>query len=212
MALANGEEKATELLQAQAHIWNQTFNFINSASLKCAIELGIPDIIHNHGQPMTLSKLLAALPINPTKSSCIYRLMRILVHSGFFVQQKAHENEQEVEYSLTPASRLLLKDNPMSASPFLLAMLDPILVTPWHFVSTWFQNEDPTAFHTSTGETFWEKAGHEPMLNNFFNEAMASDARLIAGVLTQECKGVFEGLNSLVDVGGGTGTVAKGSC
>ncbi|KAA8526330.1 hypothetical protein F0562_008467 [Nyssa sinensis] len=209
MALVNVEARASELLEAQAHIWNQTFNFINSASLKCAIQLGIPDIIHNHGQPMTLSKLLAALPINPTKASCIYRLMRILVHSDFFVQQKVHENEQEVEYSLTPASRLLLKDNPLSASPFLLAMLDPILVTPWHFVSTWFQNDDPTPFHTATGKTLWDQAGHEPILNDFFNEGMASDARLVANVLTTECKEVFEGLNTLVDVGGGTGTMAK---
>ncbi|KAE9456080.1 hypothetical protein C3L33_12022, partial [Rhododendron williamsianum] len=38
---------------------------------------------------------------------------------------------------------------------------------------------------------------------------MASDSRLAASVLVKDCKGVFEGLNSLVDVGGGTGTVAK---
>ncbi|KAJ9686221.1 hypothetical protein PVL29_015227 [Vitis rotundifolia] len=38
---------------------------------------------------------------------------------------------------------------------------------------------------------------------------MASDARLVTSVLLKEGKAVFEGLNSLVDVGGGTGTVAK---
>ncbi|KAF2283294.1 hypothetical protein GH714_043669 [Hevea brasiliensis] len=57
--------------------------------------------------------------------------------------------------------------------------------------------------------TLWEYAGHEPNLNNFFNEAMASDARLVIRVLINECKGAFEELKSLVDVGGGTGTVAK---
>jgi hypothetical protein len=41
-------EHATELLHAQAHIWNHVFNFINSMSLKSAIELGIPDVIHDH--------------------------------------------------------------------------------------------------------------------------------------------------------------------
>ncbi|KAA8526317.1 hypothetical protein F0562_008479 [Nyssa sinensis] len=210
MNLLNGEE-ASEQLQAQAHIWNQSLNFINSASLKCAIELGIPDIIHNHGQPMTLSQLLAALPINPTKACYIYRLMRVLVHSGFFVQQKVEGNhEQEVEYSLTPPSRLLLKDNPFNASPWLLLSLPPILAKSLHSVSTWFQNDDPTPFVTAYGKTFWDYAGHEPMLNNIFNEAMASDARLVTQLLMKECKGVFEGLNSLVDVGGGTGTMAKG--
>ncbi|CAN1152531.1 Probable O-methyltransferase 3 [Linum perenne] len=38
---------------------------------------------------------------------------------------------------------------------------------------------------------------------------MASDARLVTKVLVNECRHVFEGLGSLVDVDGGTGTVAK---
>uniref|UniRef100_F6H5I7 O-methyltransferase C-terminal domain-containing protein n=1 Tax=Vitis vinifera TaxID=29760 RepID=F6H5I7_VITVI len=38
---------------------------------------------------------------------------------------------------------------------------------------------------------------------------MVSDARLVTSVLVKEGKGVFEGLNSLVDVGGCTGTMAK---
>ncbi|KAJ8560171.1 hypothetical protein K7X08_004229 [Anisodus acutangulus] len=43
-----------------------------------------------------------------------------------------------------------------------------------------------------------------------FNDAMASDSRLISNLLiSDQCKGVFEGLTSLMDVGGGTGTVAR---
>ncbi|CAN4089305.1 unnamed protein product [Withania somnifera] len=38
---------------------------------------------------------------------------------------------------------------------------------------------------------------------------MASDARLIVSVTIEHCKRVFEGLKSWVDLGGGTGTVAK---
>nr|CAN73270.1 hypothetical protein VITISV_021918 [Vitis vinifera] len=178
MALAVGET-STELLHAHAHVWNHIFNFINSMSLKCAIELGIPDIIHNHGKPMTLSELVAELPVNPEKTKCVYRLMRLLVQSGFFTRKRVQESGQEEGYVLTHASRLLLKDDPLSARPFLLAMLDPVLITPWQY------------------------------LNNFFNEAMASDARLVTSVLIKDCKGIFVGLNSLVDVGGGTGTVAR---
>ncbi|KAH7844107.1 hypothetical protein Vadar_024405 [Vaccinium darrowii] len=136
--------------------------------------------------------------------------MRILVHSGFFTKEKiSGTTEQEEGYMLTPASRLLLKDESLSVRPFLLAMLDPILTKPWHNVSEWFQNDDPTPFDTAHGRTFWDYAGHEPRLNDFFNEGMASDARLVTSVVVKDCKGVFEGLNSLVDVGGGTGTVAK---
>uniref|UniRef100_F6H5I1 O-methyltransferase C-terminal domain-containing protein n=1 Tax=Vitis vinifera TaxID=29760 RepID=F6H5I1_VITVI len=88
-------------------------------------------------------------------------------------------------------------------------MLDPTLTKPWHYVSAWFQNDDPTAFHTAHERTLWDYAGPEPQLNNFFNEAMVSDARLVTSVLVKEGKVVFEGLNSLVDVRGGTGTMAK---
>lgn len=205
------DERRIELLNSQAHIWNHIFNFINSMSLKCAIQLGIPDIIYKHGRAMPLSELVAALPINHSKAQCVYRLMRILVHSGFFTEEKLSENAKEEQdgYLLTPASRLLLKDEPLSVTPFLLAMLDPIMTKPWDHVSEWFQNGDPTPFDTAHGMPIWEYGRHEPRLHHFLTEAMASDARLVTQVLVKDCKGVFEGLHSLVDVGGSTGTVAK---
>ncbi|XP_022764624.1 probable O-methyltransferase 3 [Durio zibethinus] len=209
MVNVNGEH-ANELLQAQAHVWNHILNFINSMSLKCAIDLGIPDIIQNHGKPMTLTELVAALPtINTSKACSIYRLMRILVHSGFFAHQKLDKNGDVEGYVLTNASRLLLKGDPLSVTPFLKAMLHPILTKPWHFLGTWFQNDDPTPFDTAHGKTFWDYGGLDPKLCNIFNEAMASDARLVTSVLIDKCKGAFKGLKSLVDVGGGTGTIAK---
>jgi hypothetical protein len=206
--LADGKHDP-ELLKAQAHVWNHIFNFINSMSLKCAIDLGIPDIINKHSKPVTLPELIAALPVHPSKARCVPRLMRLLIHSGFFEKQKVSEDDQEEGYVLTNASQLLLKDNPFSVTPFLQAMLHPILTKPWHFVSTWLTNDDPTPFDTAHGRTFWDYGSHEPMLNHFFNDAMASDARLVTRVLVNECKEVFEGLGSLVDVGGGTGTVAR---
>lgn len=213
MALSN-EASATELLQAQSHIWNHMFSFINSMSLKCAIQLGIPDIIQKNGkQAITLSQLISSLPIHPTKAGFVHRLMRILVHSGFFGRQKLtqidDDDEEEEGYVLTDASRLLLKDHPMSVTPLLLFTLDPIMTKPWHYMSTWFQNDDPRPFHMAHGMTFWDYEKCEPGVAHRFNDAMARDARLVSSVVVGECKGIFEGLESLVDVGGGTGTVAK---
>ncbi|XP_061338838.1 probable O-methyltransferase 3 [Gastrolobium bilobum] len=205
------EEHAAKLLQAQTHIFNHIFGFINSMSLKCAIELCIPDVIHKYGQPMPLSQLIASLPIHPSKTGSMHRLMRILTHSGFFFQHNVTENELEVRYGLTDASRLLLNDQPLSMTSFLHFILDPTLVKPWYQFSTWFKNDDPTPFYKENGMAFWDYAGHghEPKLNHFFNDAMASDARLLSNVVIEKCKGVFMGLESLVDVGGGTGTMAK---
>ncbi|KAH0702838.1 hypothetical protein KY290_018148 [Solanum tuberosum] len=84
MAVPNNDigDETRQVLAAQAHIWNHIFNYINSMSLKCAIQLEIPDIIHSHGRPMNLSDLVEALPIDNNNKAkthdCVYRLMRIL--------------------------------------------------------------------------------------------------------------------------------------
>ncbi|KAK4425091.1 Trans-resveratrol di-O-methyltransferase [Sesamum alatum] len=210
MELVN-QEGSSKLLEAQAHIFNHVFSYINSMSLKCATELGIPEVVHKHGGPMTLLELLDALPgIDKSKADCMYRLMRILVHSGFFVLENiSSSNEQG--YSLTPASRLLVGDRPMSMKPYVICQIDPILIEPMHHLSRWFQNtNDRTAFHTANnGMSLWEQKEQNPMFNYLFDQGMESDTPMVADVITRDCRQCFEGLDSLVDVAGGAGTLAK---
>ncbi|XP_076926456.1 trans-resveratrol di-O-methyltransferase-like [Bidens hawaiensis] len=215
MALQNGELSKDELLDSQNHIWNHIFSFIKPMSLKCAIQLEIPDIINCHGSSVLLSELVEALGINQERTPFVHRLMRVLVHSGFFVKQSVFTtpkgNDEEggdQGYVLTTTSRLLLKEEPLSLRPFLLSVVNPILMDPWENMSKWFQNDDATPFHTTNGRSFWDLAGQDPKLNQFFNEGMASDSRIVTSVVLKHCEGIFEGLDSIVDVGGGTGTVA----
>lgn len=203
------EESAAELFRAQAQLLNQILNFINFGCLKCATQLGIHEIIHSHGKPMTLSQLIAALQIHDSKAPFVFRLMRVLVSCGFFHVQNLGESDGEEAYTLTSTSKLLLKNNPLSLAPFLSLILHPTVIQPWQCLSTWFQNDDPTPFETAYGKPFWECVGHNSELNNSFNAAMQSDSQLITTELIEKCEGVFEGLESLVDVGGGTGAVAK---
>ncbi|KAM3326574.1 hypothetical protein P3S67_001700 [Capsicum chacoense] len=83
------------------------------------------------------------------------------------------------------------------------------MMNPWHYLSKWFQNEDSTPFLTAHGKPLYEYAEKEPNFSCLFNEAMATDAQFVASVMTEHCKGVFEGLKSLVDVGGGNGALTK---
>ncbi|XP_030972926.1 trans-resveratrol di-O-methyltransferase-like [Quercus lobata] len=201
----------SELFQAQSHLYKHIFNFIGSMSLKCALQLGIPDIIHNHGKPITLPELVSALQIHPTKAGFVHRLMRLLVHCGFFVTTRVHMNQEEEEeeaYDLTPSSRILLKDNVTNLSPFLLAMLDPVFVSPWHFLESWFRGDKVTPFESAHGMSLWDYADQNPDFNDLFNKAMASDSGMM-NLVVKDCKPVFEGLVTLVDVGGGTGTCAR---
>lgn len=200
-------EHTRELLKAQAHVWNSVFN-LTGMFLKCAVQLNIPDAIHKHGQPMTVSELVAALQIQPTKSGCVHRLMRVLVHSGFFEERRLEPSDQ-IGYALNHASELLVKDSPFNSAAMVLAMLDPSFTKPYDCLSAWFLNNDRTAFETAYGMKVWEYTAQDPKFNQLFNDAMASDSRLLATVVINEWAGVFEGINSLVDVGGGTGLVAK---
>ncbi|XP_049406251.1 trans-resveratrol di-O-methyltransferase-like [Solanum stenotomum] len=200
-----------EMLVVEAHIWNHTFNYINSMSLKHAIQLGIPDIIHSHGRAMTLSNLVDALSINSNAKSLdyIFRLMHILIHGGFFNQTRV--NDKEEGYLLTLVSCLLLKDEPLSQVPFVPMELDKKFIDPCHSLSKWIKSDDDSSipFEIAHGKPLFEYDERQPNINCQFIEIMANDSLLVISVMIKNCREVFEGLKLLVDVGGGTGIVAK---
>ncbi|XWS18452.1 hypothetical protein CRYUN_Cryun32bG0044800 [Craigia yunnanensis] len=177
-------------------------------SLKCAVQLGIPDIIHNHGEPITLSELVSALRIDQTKTSCRYRLMRMLVHSGFFATTKVNKDEEKEAYVLTPFSRILLKDKINCLSPLVMAMIGPAMMTPWQFLGDWIQGTKLRPFESANGKSFWDYMDQDTEFKNRFHGAMESDSEFM-NLVVKDCKPVFEGLSSLVDVGSGTGIVAR---
>ncbi|XP_052177572.1 probable O-methyltransferase 3 [Diospyros lotus] len=127
--------------------------------------------------------------------------MRVLVHSGFFV-------ELEEGYVLILASRLLLKYESLSVRAYALMTFHLAMVKPWSFMSNWFQNDDNVPFYTIELKNFWEYNAKETSFSDLFNAAMANDSKFIVYLMMKECKAAFEGLSSLVDVGDGTGIVA----
>ncbi|CAN0915187.1 Trans-resveratrol di-O-methyltransferase [Linum grandiflorum] len=202
---------SSELLQAQAHVWHHTFNFVTSMSLKCAVQLGIPEAIHSHGggRPISVPDLVADLKIPPSKSPYLHRLLRVLVHSGFLIHH--YTGGESGSYSLTAAGRYLVRDKPLNGGAFVVMLLDPVLVNAFHDMSAWFLSEkdDSTPFYAAHGKQVWEYMGDDLKMNDVFNEAMATDSCLIAKVAVKEGKAAFEGVGSLVDLAGGTGTMAK---
>lgn len=146
---------ASELFEAQAHIYRHILNYANSMALGCALELGIPDIIHSHEKPITLQELVLKLNVPIEKTIHLQRLMRLLIHSKFFsiTKFRDRENEDEKEgYVLTISSKLLLTNNsekPPNLPSFLPVanlILDPEYITPWQFFGRWFKGNDSTAF------------------------------------------------------------------
>ncbi|KAL4205051.1 hypothetical protein AMTRI_Chr01g135200 [Amborella trichopoda] len=75
-------EQHSLAMEEQAQIWKYVFGFVDSAVAKCAIELGLVDILESHGSPMTLSQLCASLHHPPKEPATLNRIMRFLAHKG----------------------------------------------------------------------------------------------------------------------------------
>ncbi|KAK9152937.1 hypothetical protein Sjap_000417 [Stephania japonica] len=80
----------------------------------------------------------------------------------------------------------------------------------WRSLSRWLKGADgSTPFEGAHGKSAWKFVLENPDICNMFNEAMAEDSRVISSVLVIKCKDIFQGLTSLVDVGGGIGVMAR---
>ncbi|KAJ6813015.1 trans-resveratrol di-O-methyltransferase-like [Iris pallida] len=195
-----------ELLEAQSHLWLHIFSFINSLSLKTAVELGIPDAVHSHGKPITLTELATKLSIPPIRIPNFQRFMTLLVHNGFFTVTST--NNEDV-YAITTNSIPLIKEKGACITPFIEFELDESLMLPWQFLSSWFRTEEPsTAFEKAHGTYVWQATKTIPGFGKLAREGLASDSASVAKVLIEDCRDQFVGVKTLVEVAGATGTIA----
>ncbi|RLN28715.1 O-methyltransferase ZRP4-like [Panicum miliaceum] len=196
------------LLDAQLELWHNTFGYVKSMALKSALDLGIADAIHSHGGDATLPQVVAAVKLHPSKIPCLRRLMRVLAATGVLSAQSPSGGGEPV-YALRPASRLLVGSQ--NLAPFTAMILHPSFVAPFLELGTWFQKElpEPCVFKHTHGLTLWEHAGRDATFDALVNDSMASDSHFIMDIAIKECPGAFQGISSLVDVGGGLGAAAQ---
>lgn len=122
MKAANAQEKS------QVDIWQYVFGFTPMAVVKCAVELQIADVLESHGRAMSLLDLSSAIACSP---SALHRIMRYLIHRGFFKLQ-----ESTNQYSQTPLSRLLLKYEANNIVALVLLESSPVMLAPWYRLSS----------------------------------------------------------------------------
>jgi hypothetical protein len=189
---------------AEIAIWKYIFGFTEMAVVKCAIELGIADAIESHGSPITLSELSSTLGCAP---SPLYRIMRFLMHRRIFKEKLT--NQDSPGYAQTPLSRRLMRHGEHSMAPLILMESSPVMLAPWLSLSARVLADGNSSFEKAHGEDLWAYTAANPAHSQLFNEAMACDARLVVPAIVQGCPEVFDGLSSLVDVGGGNGTALK---
>ncbi|KAL4322887.1 hypothetical protein AHAS_Ahas14G0255400 [Arachis hypogaea] len=208
----NGLKASNEIFEGQIHLYKHMFAFLDSLCLKWCVDQRIPNIIHNHGQPMTLHELVSTLKVPLAKVSGVHRLMRYLAHIGFFdIVRIIQENQEEKEaYALTYVSKLLVRGSDHCLAPMVDLVLDPTISSsfqqlgsgfmmrgikhhlPWHWVQVYI----------------WDFLNKNPTHMKYYNDATASDSQII-NLALRDHGAVFEGLESIVDVAGGAGMVAK---
>uniref|UniRef100_A0ACD5UX94 Uncharacterized protein n=1 Tax=Avena sativa TaxID=4498 RepID=A0ACD5UX94_AVESA len=204
--------------QAHAELCSITFGYLKSMALDCAIKLGIPQAIHLcGGGGASLAAIMAAVPVPESRRPYLPRLMRFLAASGIFTDDAVVGVGEEVVYRLTPVSRLLVDHDGSGSglSPFVVTQTSKHFVGAAMHLPDWFQSDDPaleTPFTMAHGTDLWGvmmgRGGGAEVMNQLFNVGMASHSRFMVDFLVCE-RDVFEGVTSLVDVGGGSGTVAR---
>ncbi|KAF8084580.1 hypothetical protein N665_0711s0009 [Sinapis alba] len=197
-----------EEAKASLDIWRYLFGFADMAAAKCAIDLKVPEALENHpsSQPMTLTELSSATSASP---SHLHRIMRFLVHQRLFKEVPTKDG-LAIGYMNTPLSRrmMITKRDGKSMAPLLLLETSPEMLAPWLKLSSVVSspvNGSVPPFDAVHGKELWSFAKDNPRHSELINEAMACDARRVVPRVAGACHGLFDGVATVVDVGGGTG-------
>ncbi|GAV79031.1 Methyltransf_2 domain-containing protein/Dimerisation domain-containing protein [Cephalotus follicularis] len=178
--------------------------------LNAALELGLLDIIARAGPGAQLSpsEVVSHLPTNnPQATSLVDRMFRLLTcHSLLSCTLKTLEDGSVTRvYGLTLAGRVFTNredGRTMASFKFQKAM-----------EVVWFDLKDLVLeggdlFEKVHGLTIYDYMSQNPDMSSNFNKAMGDLSKITMTKVLDAYKG-FEGLTSLVDVGGGVGTTLK---
>ncbi|XP_062082002.1 acetylserotonin O-methyltransferase-like [Humulus lupulus] len=190
--------------RARVDIYKYIFGFVEMAVVKCAIELGIADTIESHGRPISLLELSSDLGCAP---HTFHRIMRFLVNRGIFKEIR-NEAVEGCLYSQTALSRLLVKSGDRSMASLVLLLSSNPMMASWHGLSARVTGSS-APFEAANGEDIWSYTAANPGHSQLINEAMACHARATVAAILDGCLDVFDGIGTVVDVGGGNGTAMQ---
>ncbi|XP_047973193.1 acetylserotonin O-methyltransferase-like [Salvia hispanica] len=193
------ELKASIAADAKLEMWSYALGFTPMALVKCAIDLQIADVIDSHGGSMTLPALSAALACSPP---VLRRIMRYLVHRRIFSHTAS-------SYSQTPLSHLLMRGAADSMAAVVLLESTPTMLAPWQRLSLRARQADGSPFEDEHGRDIWSFANANPEHSKLIDDAMSCIAIASADAVADQYPEAFDGISSLVDVGGGDGTALR---
>ncbi|XP_050379956.1 (R,S)-reticuline 7-O-methyltransferase-like [Argentina anserina] len=195
------QEEEAMLLQGQADILHYTYNFVESMALKCAVELGIADIINSQGQPLTVHQITEKIASPAADIDNLSRLMRFLVQKNLF-EATTDTKSGDLLYGLTYSSKWLLRSEEQTLAPLVRLATLPSHVASWLCLSQCIK-DGGSGFEKANGFSLYdERSGNQ---RSCFDEAMACISRIVMKAILSNYRDVFDGVGSIVDVGGGIG-------
>ncbi|KAK9143759.1 hypothetical protein Syun_013159 [Stephania yunnanensis] len=196
-------------MEAWVQLSKHMFAFAETMSLRCAVQLGLPDKIYEHG-PLTLAELATKLPIESVNMDRFEQTMRYLVHINLFTTTTNHH--EETKYELTPMSRLLLSKihNNKSLATFVMGATDPeelfvsgrLVESLGGSKSCWELQHGVTMSEKMKNDNKWSKVSDA--MNGYTLNMI--DA-VVDGIKRESI--IDQSVTTLVDVGGNTGIAAK---
>lgn len=179
--------------------------------LKAAIELDLLEIMAKAGPGAFLSpgEVAAQLPTqNPEAPVMLDRIFRLLASYSVLTCTLRDLPDGKVErlYGLAPVCKFLVKnEDGVSIAALNLMNQDKILMESWYYLKDAVL-EGGIPFNKAYGMTAFEYHGTDPRFNKIFNRGMSDHSTITMKKILETYKG-FEGLETVVDVGGGTGAV-----
>ncbi|KAF8044022.1 hypothetical protein BT93_A2105 [Corymbia citriodora subsp. variegata] len=179
--------------------------------LKAAIELDLLEIMAKAGPGAYLSprEVASHLPTrNPNAPLMLDRIFRLLASYSVLACTIRDLPDGKVErlYGLAPVCKFLVKnEDGVSVAPLNLINQDKVFVESWYYLKDAIL-EGGIPFDKARRMNLFEYLGTDPRYNRIFNQAMSDHSTITMKKVLEMYNG-FEGLKTVVDVGGGTGAV-----
>ncbi|XP_054813612.1 isoliquiritigenin 2'-O-methyltransferase-like [Prosopis cineraria] len=207
----NEEQEDSYALLAMLQCCSQIY----CAVLKASLELDLFDIIAKEGgRHVSASEVASKLPSSSQHKDLAFRidrLLRLLASHSLLNCSVCEKEDGDTErlYSISPVGKYFVSHGDDDSGYLTLSFIcHKALMDAWMNFKVAIVEEDNDLFKKVHGMPMYRYAEIDPTWNNIFNKAMANRCNIEMRRILEIYKG-FEGISTLVDVGGGTGQNLK---
>lgn len=170
-----------------------TIGYMPAMCLNIVAKLGVADLLTRG--PENVQEIARA---TQTNEDALYRVLRALSTTGVFQELEGRK------FAQTPASDLLRADHPHSLRAAVVFLPDPMHFHSYANLMHSVKTGEPTAVPTF-GKPLFEYLQNDPEESEVFNAAMVNGTQVMIPAVLAAYD--FTGIRTLVDVGGGHGSV-----